>query len=53
VFAAKFAVFFLLDLFLLLFLVPRRVVIATFAFRALEYDDVSHPILASFGIRFS
>jgi hypothetical protein len=47
VFSAKLAVFFLLDLFLLLFFVPSRGVVSTLAFRALEYDYISHPYLAT------
>ena len=47
VLSAKLAILFLLDLFLLLFFIPSRRVVATFALRALEYDYISHPFLAS------
>jgi hypothetical protein len=47
VFSAKFAILFLLDLFLLLFFIPSGGVVTTLAFRALEYDYISHPFLTS------
>jgi len=47
VFSAKFAILFLLDLFLLLFFIPSCGVVTTLAFRTLECDYISHPFLTS------
>jgi hypothetical protein len=46
VFSTKLAILFLLDLFLLLFFITGCSVVASLAFCALEYNYISHPLLA-------
>ena len=46
VFSAKLTILFLLDLFLLLFFITGCAVVAPLAFCALEYNYISHPLLA-------
>jgi hypothetical protein len=46
VFSAKLAILFLLDLFLLLFFIAGCGVVASLAFCTLEYNYISHPLLA-------
>jgi hypothetical protein len=45
-FSTELAIFFLLDFFLLFLFITSRGVIAAFAFRALECNDISHSLLA-------